>query len=87
MANKLQRAASNLDQPANSNGKWMALVAALLGWMFDGFEIGMFPLVGHNALKDLLGTGTVANAGLERPKSASGKRYRAHGAPRLSAAC
>jgi MFS family permease len=32
----------------------MALVAALLGWLFDGFEMGMFPLVGHNALHDLL---------------------------------
>jgi MFS family permease len=35
-------------------GKWMALVAALLGWMFDGFEIGMFPLVGPAALDELL---------------------------------
>lgn len=35
-------------------GKWMALVAALLGWMFDGFEIGIFPLVGPNALDELL---------------------------------
>lgn len=33
----------------------MALGAALLGWMFDGFEIGMFPLVGPSALDDLLG--------------------------------
>ena len=32
----------------------MALLAALLGWMFDGFEIGLFPLVGPNALKELL---------------------------------
>ena len=32
----------------------MALIAALLGWMFDGFEIGMFPLVGPNALDELL---------------------------------
>jgi MFS family permease len=38
----------------NHRGKWMALIAALLGWMFDGFEIGMFPLVGTNALKELL---------------------------------
>lgn len=40
--------------PASDRGKWMALLAALLGWMFDGFEIGMFPLVGPNALKELL---------------------------------
>ena len=39
---------------ATNRGKWMALIAALLGWMFDGFEIGMFPLVGHNALNELL---------------------------------
>ena len=38
----------------SEKGKWMALFAALLGWMFDGFEIGMFPLVGPNALKELL---------------------------------
>ena len=42
------------DVSADHRGKWMALLAALLGWMFDGFEIGMFPLVGPNALKELL---------------------------------
>ncbi len=36
----------------------MALTAALLGWLFDGFEMGMFPLVGQNALIDLLPTQT-----------------------------
>ncbi len=40
---------------ATDRGKWMALTAAFLGWMFDGFEIGMFPLVGPSALDDLLG--------------------------------
>lgn len=39
----------------------MALLAALLGWAFDGFEIGMFPLVGPNALDDLLGSRLIAN--------------------------
>jgi MFS family permease len=39
---------------ANKRGIWMALIAALLGWMFDGFEMGMFPLVGHHALDELL---------------------------------
>ena len=39
---------------ASARGRWMALVAALLGWMFDGFEIGMFPLVGRPALGELL---------------------------------
>jgi len=36
-------------------GKWMALTAALLGWMFDGLEMGLFPLVARPALSDLLG--------------------------------
>src|SRR3989442_867092 len=36
-------------------GKWMALTAALLGWMFDGLEMGLFPLVASPALQDLMG--------------------------------
>src|SRR4051812_27575790 len=49
----------------NDSGKYLALLAALLGWMFDGFEIGMFPLVGHNSLSDLLGDSIAARPGLE----------------------
>jgi MFS family permease len=30
------------------------LVAAFLGWLFDGFEMGLFPLIGQPALQDLL---------------------------------
>ncbi len=41
------------DQAA-TRGRWMALAAALLGWMFDGFEMGLFPLVARPALSDLL---------------------------------
>ena len=33
----------------------MALVAAFLGWMFDGLEMGLFPLVARPALLQLLG--------------------------------
>lgn len=40
--------------PASSNfGKWMALLAALLGWLFDGLEMGLFPLVAKPALLEL----------------------------------
>ena len=39
----------------SGSGKWMVLLAAFLGWMFDGFEMGLFPLIGGPALKDLLG--------------------------------
>ena len=35
--------------------RWLALIAALLGWMLDGLEIGLFPLVGRTALRELLG--------------------------------
>jgi MFS transporter, SHS family, sialic acid transporter len=37
-----------------TRGQWFALVAAFLGWMFDGVEIGLFPLVARPGLKDLL---------------------------------
>lgn len=39
----------------SGKGKWMVLLAAFLGWMFDGFEMGLFPLIGGPALADLLG--------------------------------
>ena len=33
----------------------MVLLAAFLGWLFDGYEIGLFPVIARPALKDLLG--------------------------------
>ena len=38
-----------------TRGQWMALTAALLGWMFDGAEMGVFSMVGRRAIGDLLG--------------------------------
>jgi MFS transporter, SHS family, sialic acid transporter len=32
----------------------MAFLAAFLGWMFDGFEIGLFPLLVQPAMQDML---------------------------------
>ena len=46
---------------ADNRGKWTALIAALLGWLFDGFEIGMFPLVGTHALRELLSDEIASN--------------------------
>jgi MFS transporter, SHS family, sialic acid transporter len=37
-----------------TRGQWLVLAAAFLGWMFDGIEIGMTPLVARPALQDLL---------------------------------
>ena len=46
---------TNENKPAASKGsQYATLAAALLGWMFDGFEMGLFPLIGKPALKDLL---------------------------------
>jgi MFS family permease len=42
-----------------TRGQWLALAAALLGWMFDGFEMGIFPLVARPALIELLGLGAL----------------------------
>ena len=36
--------------------RWFVLVAAFLGWMFDGLEMGIFPVVARPALQELLGT-------------------------------
>src|SRR5262245_41063990 len=52
------------EKSPRERGIWMALLAALLGWMFDGFEIGMFPLVGQPALDELLGPKLATNPAL-----------------------
>lgn len=44
-----------MNQHASKRGQYMALAAALLGWMFDGMEMGVFSLVARPALSDLLG--------------------------------
>ena len=36
-----------------TRGQWLTLTAALLGWLFDGFEMGVFPIVARPALRDL----------------------------------
>lgn len=37
-----------------TRGQWLVMVAAVLGWMFDGFEMGLHPLVAYPALQELL---------------------------------
>src|SRR5713101_4169628 len=57
------------EQPASSGGpaaslqiaspspltsaQWLVLLAAFLGWMFDGMEMGIFPLVARPALQEM----------------------------------
>jgi MFS family permease len=49
-------------QPSQ-RGAVAALTAAFLGWLFDGFEMGLFPLIGKPALEDLLPAYTDAQRG------------------------
>jgi MFS family permease len=46
-----------MGETSTSRGRWLALIAALLGWMFDGFEMGLFPVISRPALIELLGVG------------------------------
>lgn len=41
-------------------GQYAVLTAAFLGWMFDGFEMGLFPIVARPALMDMATTAGVA---------------------------
>jgi MFS family permease len=51
-----------MNEPTNSSAikisktQWLVLIAAFLGWMFDGVEIAIFPVVARPALQELLGT-------------------------------
>src|ERR1017187_5401476 len=38
----------------SSRAQWLVLAAAFLGWMFDGVEMGIFPLVARPALQSML---------------------------------
>ena len=59
------RASVGLGAPGTpKTGRWMALAAALLGWMFDGAEMGLFSMVGRSALLDLLPEAHEADTGL-----------------------
>ncbi|MBE7501246.1 MAG: MFS transporter [Verrucomicrobiales bacterium] len=46
-----------------TKAQWMVLVAAFLGWLFDGFEIGLFPVVARPALASLIPGATDAIIG------------------------
>ena len=37
-----------------SRAQWLVLAAAFLGWMFDGLEMGIFPLVARPALQSMM---------------------------------
>ncbi|MDQ3624870.1 MAG: MFS transporter [Verrucomicrobiota bacterium] len=39
--------------PDSSRRLWLTLIAAFLGWMFDGMEMGIFPIVARPALQEM----------------------------------
>ena len=39
---------------AGAKTRWLVLGAAILGWMFDGLEMGIFPLVARPALQSMM---------------------------------
>ncbi|MCC6127097.1 MAG: MFS transporter [Pirellulales bacterium] len=43
--------------------EWSVLIAALLGWMFDGVEMGLFPIAARPALQDLMNITSDAEVG------------------------
>lgn len=43
-----------MNQQNITRSQWLVLIAAFLGWLFDGFEIGLFPVVGRPALQSLI---------------------------------
>jgi MFS family permease len=53
-----------------SRGQWLALAAALLGWMFDGFEMGIFPPLSRTALVELLDLSEEAKRATTAPEAA-----------------
>src|SRR5688500_3928518 len=53
----LDRSPGMLDEqsrPPSKSAKWLVLVAAFLGWMFDGLEMGIMPQIARPALNNLL---------------------------------
>ncbi len=49
--------------PVSRATLWLILIIAWLGWMFDGMEMGIYSVLAHPALKELLGTADKAIIG------------------------
>ena len=50
----IQTTPTSAQARTGTRAQWLVLAAAFLGWMFDGVEQGVFPLVARPALQDLL---------------------------------
>ncbi|MBN2580917.1 MAG: MFS transporter [Pirellulales bacterium] len=54
---------SPADHLGPGSRRWLVLLAAMLGWMFDGVEMGLFPIAARPALQDLLNITNDARVG------------------------
>src|SRR2546427_238108 len=45
-------------ESSRTRAQWLVLAAAFLGWMFDGLEMGIFPLVARPALQTMIPAST-----------------------------
>jgi len=50
-------------EKTNQRTLWLILLVAWLGWMFDGMEMGIYSVLAHPALKELLRTDNPAIIG------------------------
>ncbi|HSU67101.1 MAG TPA: MFS transporter, partial [Tepidisphaeraceae bacterium] len=46
-----------------TGGQWLVLTASILGWLFDGYEQGLFGVIARPALQDVLHSTADANVG------------------------
>lgn len=46
--------AAAFDWRTTTRAQWLVLAAAFLGWMFDGVEMGIFPLIARPALQSMM---------------------------------
>src|SRR6266852_6580245 len=53
-------AAASAIPATRARAQWLVLTAAFLGWMFDGLEMGIFPLVARPALQTMIPTSSMA---------------------------
>jgi MFS family permease len=60
---ELTSAESQVGPAPIGRAQWLTLTAALLGWMFDGLEMGIFPVAGRPALAEMLQGGSEADIG------------------------
>src|SRR3954465_6783966 len=58
----VQEPSVSVSAPSITRAQWLVLGAAFLGWMFDGLEMGIFPLVARPALQSMLDPASTALA-------------------------